>query len=266
MATQDGTAAPPESAQPAQKEVSPQATPPKQPEPERLQSLRVYGHSNFFYWWIVWSYGFVCALVTYFSGHKVELADNVKEVYVAEYAWVGISFVAVLLIVAFFTNYRLKGSASFIAILIIAVASLIMYILHWWEIVFRIFPALLIYMNLAFYIAMSSVLMVLWLLATFALDSLTYWEFTPGQVTKHQLLGEGAESYDAHGLHIDRIADDILINKILGLRWLGYGTADLKVMTAGAAARTFTIENVWQANRRDEQIRELAVVRPAVAP
>jgi hypothetical protein len=260
MATENGAAATPAPAQ-----VSLQAPPPKQPEPERLQSLRVYGHSNFLYWWAVWAYGFVCALFTYFSGNKVEFAENIKEVYVSEHAWVGISFVAVLLIVAFFTNYRLKGSASFIAILIIAVASLIMYIMHWWEIVFRIFPALLIYMNLAFYVVMSSVLLVLWLLATFALDRLTYWEFTPGQITKHQLLGEGAESYDAHGLHIDRVADDILINKILGLRWLGYGTADLKVMTAGALPKSFTIENVWRANLRDDQIRELAVVRPNVA-
>jgi hypothetical protein len=262
MATENGTAAPTET---AQKEVSPQSTPPKPLEPERLQSLRVYGHSNFFYWWVVWAYGFVCALFTFVNGRKVELGSNVKEVYVSEYAWVGVSFVAVLLVVAFFTNYRLKGSASFIAILIIAVISLLMYIFQGWEWVFAHFPQLLIYMNLAFYIVTSSVLLALWLLATFGLDRLTYWEFTPGQVTKHQLLGEGAESFDAHGMHIDRVADDILINKILGLRWLLLGTADLKVVTAGAVPRTFTIENVWRANLRDEQIRELAVVRPAVA-
>ncbi len=257
MANENGTA--------AQGNISPQAIPPKQPDPERLESLRVYAHSNFFYWWIVWAYGFVCAAFTYLLGHKVDVADNVKEVYVANYAWVGISFVAVLLIVAFFTNYRLKGSASFIAILVIAVMSLLMYIFHWWDIIFRIFPTLLIYMNLAFYLSTSSVLMVLWVLATVVLDRLTYWEFTPGQITRHQLWGEGAESYDAHGMHIDRVADDILINKILGLRWLGLGTADLKVQTAGAVPKTFTIENVWRANYRDQQIRELAVVRPAVA-
>jgi hypothetical protein len=262
MATENGTAAPPET---VQKPVSPQLTPPKAPEPDRLQSIRVYGHSNFFYWWVVWAYGFICALFTYFYGRKVELGTNVKEVLVSEYAWVGVSFLAVLLVVAFFTNYRLKGAASFIAILIIAVVSLLMYIFQGWEWVFRHFPQLLIYMNLAFYVVASSVLLALWLLATFGLDRLTYWEFTPGQVTKHQLFGEGAESFDAHGMHIDRVADDIFINKILGLRWLLLGTADLRVVTAGAERRTFTIENVWRANLRDQQIRELAVVRPAVA-
>jgi hypothetical protein len=260
MSTQDATAASPE---PAQQEVSPQPSP-KPPEPERLQTLRVYGHSNLFYWWIVWAYGFVCALLTVIDGRRVELLPG-KDLLVHSQAWVGISFVAVTLVVAFFTNYRLKGSASFIAILVVALAAFIMYNLGWWEVIFRIFPTLLIYMNLAFYLSMSTVLLALWALATFVLDALTYWEFTPGQVTRRNLLGEGSESYDAHGLHIDRVADDILINKVLGLRFLGYGTADLKLTVAGAVRERFTIENVWRANLRDEQIRELAVVRPAVA-
>jgi hypothetical protein len=261
MATQNGTAAPPEA---AHKEVSPQPVRPKEPQPEKLEVLRVYAHSNFFYWWAVWTYGFVCALLTYLDGRTLELLEG-KKLFVHSHAWVGVSFVAVLVVVTFFTNYRLKGAASFIAILILALIALLMYVFDWWKVVFEILPTLLIYMNLAFYVSVSTVLLALWCLAFFVLDSLTYWEFTPGQITRRQLLGEGSESYDAHGLHIDRIADDILINKILGLRWLGFGTADLKVMTTGAAARTFTIENVWRANKRDEQIRELAVVRPNVA-
>jgi hypothetical protein len=256
MATQNDTA--------AQKEVSPRTPPPKELEPEKLQILRIYGHSNFFYWWVIWAYGFICALLTYFDGRTVELFAG-KHLFVHSHAWVGLSYVAVLLVVTFFTNYRLKGSASFIGILVLALVAFIMYNLGWWEVVFRILPALLIYMNLAFYLSMSTALLAMWLLATFVLDSLTYWEFTPGQVTHRQLLGEGSESYDAHGLHIDRVADDILINKILGLRFLGYGTADLKLTTAGAMRDRVTIENVWRANLRDEQIRELAVVRPNVA-
>ena len=253
MTVQDAPAAP---------EVSPQPIPPKAPEPERLETLRVYGHSNLFYWWVVWAWGYACALLTYIDGRTVELLPG-KHLYVHSEAWVGISFTALLLVVAFFTNYRLKGSASFIALLIIALAAFVIYNLGWWEIISRVFPTLLIYMNLAFYLSMSTVLLVMWALATFMLDRLTYWEFTPGQVTRRNLLGEGSESYDAHGLHIDRIADDILINKVFGLRFLGYGTADLKLTTAGANRDRFTIENVWRANLRDEQIRELAVVRPA---
>jgi hypothetical protein len=262
MATENGTAAP---SQPAPKEVSPQPTGPKPIEPEKLQSLRIYQHSNFFYWWVVWAYGFVCALLTRFYGHQVNDLFDGKELYVYPRAWLGISFVALLLLVTFFTNYRVKGANSFIMVLGLALLAFIMYYLGLWEVVFKMLPSLLIYMNLAFYVSLSTVLLALWLLAIFVLDHLTYWEFTPGQVTKQHRLSESSESYDTHGLHLDRIADDILINKIIGLRWLGYGTADLKITTAGAARETFVIENVWRANLRDEQIRELIVVRPSAA-
>jgi hypothetical protein len=231
-----------------------------QPKPELL---RVYEHSNFFYWWVVWAYGYVCALLTVIDHHTVELIEG-KKLYVHSSAWVGISFVAVLLIVVFFTNYRVKGANSVILILGLVVAAFAMYFAGIWAFIFRVFPALLIFMNLAFYLSLSTALLLLWALATFVLDSLSYWEFTPGQVTLRHRLAESSESFDAHGLHLDRIADDILINKILGLRFLGYGTADLKFTTSGAVRETHTIENVWRANERDDQIRDLIVVRPNV--
>ena len=254
-AVENGTAAPPEPAQKAQE--------PPQKAQAKLEVLRVYQHSNFLYWWVVWAYGFFCAFLTYFNGRTVNLFAD-KELYVHSSAWVGISFVALLLIVIFFTNYRVKGANSFIMVLGICLAAFIMHYLGAWEIVFHAFPALLIFMNLAFYVSLSTALLLLWVFATFALDRLTYWEFTPGQVTLRHRLAEGSESFDAHGLHLDRVSDDILINKILGLRFLGYGTADLKFTTSGAVRGTFTIENVWRANLRDEQIRELIVVRPNV--
>jgi hypothetical protein len=263
-ATENGTAAPPE---PLQKEPSHKEALPKEPvqkEPAKLEILHVYQHSNFFYWWIIWAYGFVCSLLTYFNGRTVNLFAD-KQLYVHSSAWVGISFVALLLVVIFFTNYRVKGANSFIMVLGIALVALAMHLLGAWEIIFNSFPALLIFMNLAFYVALSTALLLLWLFATFVLDRLTYWEFTPGQVTLRHRLAESSESFDAHGLHLDRISDDILINKILGLRFLGYGTADLRFTTSGAVRNTFTIENVWHANLRDEQIRELIVVRPNVA-
>jgi hypothetical protein len=255
MATaENGSAAPPEPARKAQEKPDPKS-----------QILRVYQHSNFFYWWIVWAYGFICGLLTYFDGRTAELFEG-KKLYVHSSAWVGISFVALLLIVIFFTNYRVKGANSVILILGLGFGSLAMYYAGAWGVIFRVFPALLIFMNLAFYISLSTALLLLWSLATFGLDRLTYWEFTPGQVTRYNRIGEGSQSFDAHGLHLDRVADDILINKILGLRFLGYGTADLKFTTSGAVRDTFTIDNVWRANLRDRQIRDLIVVRPSNLP
>jgi len=217
--------------EPLQKEPPQKEPAPK--EPAKLKVLHVYQHSNFFYWWVVWAYGFVCALLTYFDGHRVNLFAD-KQLYVHSSAWVGTSFVGLLLVVTFFTNYRVKGANSFIMILGIGLAAFVMHYLGVWDVIFRAFPQLLIFMNLAFYVSLSTVLLALWAFATFVLDRLSYWEFTPGQVSLRHRLAESTESFDTFGLHLDRVADDILIKKILGLRFLGYGTADLKFTTSGA--------------------------------
>jgi len=231
----------------------------------RPQVLRVYQHSNFFYWWIVWAYGLVCGLLTYLDGRTVNLFAE-KQLHVHSSAWVGISFVSLLLIVIFFTNYRVRGANSLIMILALGFIAMIMQQMGLWGVIFSRFPALLIFMNLAFYLSLSTALLILWIIATFILDRMTYWEFTPGQVTQRRRIGGSKQSFDAHGLHLDRVSDDILINNILGLGFLRYGTADLKFTTSGAVRDTFIIENVWRADLRDQQIRELIVVRPANAP
>ena len=33
------------------------------------EEIRIYGHSNLFYWWPVWALGFLFALLTYIDGH-----------------------------------------------------------------------------------------------------------------------------------------------------------------------------------------------------
>src|SRR5579862_8371285 len=38
--------------------------------------LRIYGHSNLFYWWPVWVAGFIMALLTYLNGHRVPIGDK----------------------------------------------------------------------------------------------------------------------------------------------------------------------------------------------
>src|SRR5262245_13338372 len=37
------------------------------------QELRIYGHSNFFYWWPVWMTGAVMALLTWLHGQPVRI-------------------------------------------------------------------------------------------------------------------------------------------------------------------------------------------------
>lgn len=248
---------------PAEQPAAATSPPVLLPDEFKHARLRVYGHSNFLYWWIVWAYGFLCAGFTWLLGSiKVPYAG--KEVLVSAHPWVGISFTALLLAVAFLTNFRLKGSRSVIAILSIALLAFVLHNLGWWDVIVDIFPNLMIFMNLAFYLTVSAVLLLLWLLATFVLDRLTFWEFTPSQVTRRTWVGDGTESYDALGLHIDRVADDYFINRILGLGFvpgIKGGTADLRIYTSGAMREKFTIENVMRPNLIDERIRKLTSVK-----
>jgi hypothetical protein len=232
--------------------------------------LRVYGHSNFFYWWVVWAYGFVCAAFTVvltkldvtYPGNQVIPAG--KGIVITSHPWIGVSFTGLLLAVAFLTNFRLKGTRSVIAILSIVVLTLAIHELGWWDAILAYFPHLLIFMNLAFYITVSTVLLALWLLATFVLDRLTIYEFTPGQVTRRSLVGDGTESFDATGLHVDRVADDYFINRVLGLGFIpGWGTADMRITTGTTGVRDkFVIENVLGPGVTDERIRKLMAIKP----
>ena len=73
----------------------------------------------------------------------------------------GISFVALLLIVTFFTIYRVKGANAFIMILGIGLVAFAMHYLAAWEVISHAFPALLIFMDLAFYVSLSTALLLL---------------------------------------------------------------------------------------------------------
>src|SRR5439155_25147219 len=98
---------------------------PSQPLPARRKrrwfsrrqegELRIYQHSNLLYWWPIWAYGFLCAALTYVQGIGVgELAASQGKVVLFHPSpWLGISFIALILFVAVFTNVRARGVYSF---------------------------------------------------------------------------------------------------------------------------------------------------------
>ena len=77
--------------------------------------LRIYQHSNLLYWWPIWAYGYLCAVLTYVQGIGVrELAATTDKVVLFHPSpWLGISFIALILFVAVFTNVRARGVYSF---------------------------------------------------------------------------------------------------------------------------------------------------------
>jgi hypothetical protein len=64
-------------------------------EQGRLGEVRITAHSNMLYWWVVWAYGYVCAMATHINHVAVPLAGKTIKFYPS--AWLGLSFLLLVL-------------------------------------------------------------------------------------------------------------------------------------------------------------------------
>ena len=135
------------------------------------ERIIVYQHSDLIYWWVVWVYGFVCALLTWLGGKPVAIAGDGRPVLIYPGAWLGISFVALVLFVLVFTNARARGVKSLVLFLLLTVAGLAIEFLHGWNKLLGYFPLLLVHMNLAFYLLFSGLLLIAWLVVVLGFRS-----------------------------------------------------------------------------------------------
>jgi hypothetical protein len=233
---------------------------PAQPAGQHLGARRlvVYPHTDLLYWWVVWVYGFFCAIITRVGGVEVRFhADKAVKVYPD--AWLGISFVGLVLFVLVFTHARARGVKSLILFLVLVVAVLSIQIFYGWNELLIYVPLLLVFMNQAFYVLFSSVLLVAWLFTTFVSDRLTYYEFTPGAISKRVTLSEGSENFTSPHVETKRQSDDVFVHRVLGLWFLGFGTGDLEIRfsTPGGGQRLYILPNVWRVARVERTIKAL---------
>jgi hypothetical protein len=138
---------------------------------------------------VVWGYGFFCALLTRALGKEM-LLEGTRPVLVYPGAWLGISFVMLVLFVLTFTTLRARGVMSLVLFLILFTTGLIVQIYYGWDQVLSFVPLLLVYMNLAFYVLFSAILLVVWMFAIFVHDRLTSYEFRRGSIGKRVTFGE----------------------------------------------------------------------------
>jgi hypothetical protein len=220
--------------------------------------LVVYEHSDLLYWWIVWAYGFLCALLTLLAGKSIVL-DGGRPVLFYPDAWLGVSFVLLVLFVLVFTNARARGAKSVILFLILLVLGLIAQMTFGLEELLDFLPLLLVYMNLAFYVFFSSALLLAWLFTTFISDRLSRYEFAPGTISHKMSWSEGGESFVSRLVHTARYSDDVLVHRLLGLWFLGFGTGDIEIRfsTPGAGQRVYLLKNVWRAAAVERAINQL---------
>jgi hypothetical protein len=223
----------------------------------REGEVRVYQHSNLLYWWVVWVYGYFCALVTYGWGIGIpELAASSDKVVLFHPSpWLGVSFIALSLFVVVFTNVRARGVYSFVLLLV--AGGLFWGTMHipgidkamGWVSLLRV------HLNLAFYLAFSFLLMVIWFFVIVFVDHFSWWRFSPGQVIEEHRVGQATgHAYNTEGMVVRRLPDDLFRHRILG-----FGTGDFVVKPP--YEESFEIHNVWKANAKQRRMELMIATR-----
>lgn len=226
------------------------------PSPEGLPEVRIYSHSNLFYWWPAWVVGYALAALSFFSGGVVEL-DEVRNEFFHPSSLPGIGYVSLLLTLVFFTNVKLRGIYSIALILVLALIGTVFAWLEWWDDIFGILPLVSVHMNLGFYLVFSTGLFLLWALMFFIFDRFTWWRIRPGQMIEERLIGSGEKSYDAKGMLFEQRSEDFFRHKLIGL-----GAGDLVLMTSGARQENISIPNVLFVESKVRQIQRLVAIKP----
>ena len=226
-------------AQPVRVEVIP--VPPSVPQhPHGPTSIRIYSHSSLLFWWPVWVVGYVMAALTYWHGkdQHVESFGQVLE-------WVhpdnnlGVFYFLTLFLIIMITNFSVRGLASGMVLMAVALLTVVLAWLGLWKEVFHWFGHLTIHLTLGAYFWFSTLLFLTWFLTVFVIDRLSYWEVTPGQLTHKMLFGTGSNSYNAQGMGLEKHRDDIFRHWLLG-----FGSGDLKIRTSGATREQIDLMNV----------------------
>src|SRR5258708_33898408 len=89
------------------------------PHPLALQEIYVYSHSTLLYWWPAWAFGFVIALLNAGQGKFLATAEGGQPS-----SALGLTYLSILLLLIVFTNIRLRGIISVVALLVSAFISL----------------------------------------------------------------------------------------------------------------------------------------------
>lgn len=89
------------------------------------------------------------------------------------------------------------------------------------------------------YFGISSLMFITWVFTGFGFDRLSYWEVTPGQITRRMHFGSGSNSYNTQGMGLEKHRDDIFRHWLLGI-----GSGDLKIRTSGATHEQIDLLNV----------------------
>jgi hypothetical protein len=227
------------------------ATTTKEPE------IIVFGHSWLYYWWPVWVVGYLMALLTWLQPVQIQLGG--MQVLFSSRTSLGVIYCLVVLVTILITNTTMRGLVSLVVVVCVAFMVLLFAYFNWWSDILNWFGHQAVYMDMGFYLFISTGLLLLWLLVVGVFDHLSFWRFRPGQVTHEYVLGAVESSYDTDNMVFTKQQADLFRNWILGL-----GSGDLQMQTMGGRGIVAKVSNVMLINTRMAQIQRLIATKPDV--
>jgi hypothetical protein len=256
------------------------------------EEIRIYGHSNLFYWWPVWVTGFILAFLTYLDGHVMAVVpaesqvepgkvlpgsdgqprdlvvapagktipppaganygEPQRKLLVSANNNYGVVFVAVVLLVVIITNFIFRGLTSILVVAALAIVTLFVALMGWWDHVLAWLGGLDVRMNAGGYLAFAIPLCLIWAFSTFVYDRYTYLIVSRGQVRIRQAIGDGEIAVDSTGLLLTKERIDLFRHWLLGL-----GTGDLHVKTSAPSNLDFELNNVILIGTKLSRVQEL---------
>lgn len=265
------------------------------------RELIIYGHSMLFYWWPIWFFGFLFALLTWWSDQRMAIVPpqseyeesqvgdvkkgriNIKNnrgeettldravstivndrfyERVSPHTSIGILYVFILVITILITTVPLRGIASLAAIVTIALIVVTISYLGGWDEILNALGRLRVHMSLGYYLFSSCVLLVVWLIVFLVYDRMNYWRVTPGQIAHRMVFGGGERTYDTEGMAFTKLRDDLFRHLILGL---GSGDLLMDPLKAGGADRAeLSLHNVLFVGHKLQRIDDLISQKPSI--
>jgi hypothetical protein len=220
-------------------------------EPEVI----VYGHSWLFYWWPVWAAGYLMVLLTWL--HPVSVHIGGSTVLFSSRTSLGVIYCLIVLLTILITNTYMRGLVSLLVVVSIGFLVLLFAYFDWWPNILSWFGQQAVYMDMGFYLFLSTGLLVIWLLVVGLFDHISFWRIRAGQVTHEYALGAVESSYDTDNMVFTKQQADLFRNWILG-----FGSGDLQMQTMGGRGVVAKVSNVLFINTRMTQIQRLIATKP----
>jgi hypothetical protein len=224
---------------------------------QALRSIRIYEYSDLVYWWAIWFAALVCIVLTVGFGERIQIGD--KALLVHPSPWLGIGFLVAMFSVLIFTQLRARGLHAIILVMAIALIGLTVHIWIGWTLVFDQLTLIKVHMNLAYYVVTFVVSFAIWFYTAVIHARLTYGVVNPGEIGWRSPLTGQIQTYKPINFQVGKRSDDIIVHRILGLRFLGLGTGDIDVKfdVPGGGSQHHVFRNVWRPSAKVARMEAL---------